>query len=140
MVEFSQSRIVGRWQQDGNTYVVVDGGYYQDHGGGKYSFIQKYYDVDFYEKHYTKEGDAIYVSSPDNPATRLRTRNKFRNDFESYKTVRDLITTSNNLAGKEVVADGIKTYDPDTLPTRWTSIALQSPKFPKIKDLSLIHI
>lgn len=133
-VEFSESKIARRWQQDGNTYVVVDGGYYQDHGEDRYSFIQKYYDVDVYEKYYTNEGEAIYVGSPDDLATRVRTRNEFRNDFESYKTVRDLIVTSNNMAGKDVVTDGIKTYDPDTLPTRWTSMALQSPRFPKVKD------
>lgn len=134
MVTLPESKIAVRWKSDGNTYVVVDGDYYQDHGGGKYAFIQKYYDTEFYEKHYKSAGGAIYVSSPDDPSTRVRTRNEFQDDFESYKTVRDLIATSKNVAGKEVVIDGIKTYDPDSLSTRWTTLTLQSPKVPTVKD------
>lgn len=80
------------------------------------------------------DGDAIYVSSPDDPSMRVRIRNEFQDDFESYKTVRDLIATSKNVAGKEVVMDGIKTYDPNNLSTRWTAMTLQSPKVPTVRD------
>lgn len=133
-VTFVESDISGRWTQTEGTFVLVEGDFYQDHGGDSYSFVEKYYDPDFYKKNYTQKGDAIYVSSGDDAQPMIRTRSEFSDDFESYKTVRDLIATNKNVAGKEIVVDGVKVYDPDQLPTRWTSLTLQSPKFPRVKD------
>lgn len=134
-VQYAESDVAGRWKQNEiGTYVLIKGDFYKDHGGGNYSFLDNYYDPDFYQKNYTKEGDAIYLCSPDEPETRIRTRNEFKDDFESYQSVRDLIITSKNISGKEVLVDGVKNYDPDQLPTRWTTVTLQSPKFPTVKD------
>jgi len=136
LVEFAETDVIGRWTQKGvGTYVLVNGDFYKDHGGGSYSFIQKYYDPDFYEKNYSTEGDAIYLCTAEDPKTRIRIRNEFKDDFESYETVRDLMITSKNVADKVVVNDGVSLYDPDQLPTRWSSLTLQSPTASKVKDL-----
>ena len=133
--EFAETDVTGRWTQKGiGTCVLINGNFYKDHGGGSYSFIQKYYDPDFYEQNYSKEGEAIYLCTPEEPKTRIRIRNEFKNDFETYKTVRDLIITSKNMADKVVVVEGVSLYDPDQLPTRWSVLTLQSPTAPKVKD------
>ncbi len=134
VVQFPESGVSGRWNLEGTTYVLINGDFYQDHGGGNYAFVQNYYDPDFYAKHYAVEGDAIFVSSHDDPPMRIRTRNEFHDGFESYETVRDLILTTKNIEGKEVIVDGVKTYDPDELSTRWTALTLQSSQSPGVKD------
>lgn len=134
-VKFAESDVKGRWEHKQlGTYVLIDGSLYKDHGGGKFSFLEKYYDPEFQEKNYSKEGDAIYRCSPEDPTTRIRIRNEFKDDFESYKTVHDLMITEENIADKAVVVDGVKNYDPDQLSTRWSSLILQSPKYPTVKD------
>ncbi len=133
-VALEDSKIEHRFKQDGIHYVVHEGDYYKDHQNGTYSFIQEYYRPDFYETAYTREGNAIFVHSPDDPSTRIRIRNEFEDDFESYDSIRDLIISNESITGNEKLRDGVKTYDPDKLPTRWMAATLQSPRAPTTKD------
>ena len=47
-VIFAESEVEGRWEHKQlGTYVLIDGSLYKDHGGGKFSFLEKYYDPEF---------------------------------------------------------------------------------------------
>lgn len=133
-VRLTESKIQHRFKQDGINYVVHEGDFYKDHQNGTFSFVDNYFRPDFLEVGYVRDGDAIYVQSPDDPTMRIRTRNEFRDDFESYDSVQSLVISEQTIAGRETLVDGVKVYDPNELQTRWMAITLQSPKSPSVND------
>lgn len=136
LVAFPESEIKERYKNeyDGNTYVVIGGDYYQDHGEGNYSYVQAYYDPDFYEKNYTTEDGAIFVESPGDSPTQVRLRNEFSESFETYTSIHDLIINEEKLAGTETIVGGITRYDVINWPSRWLSFTLQSPSAPDVPE------
>jgi len=68
--------------QDGQTFVLVEGGAYKVSASGELEFLEALYDPDFYNKNYRVNNGQVYQVDPDSgqlyPVTRT-----FRDDFES---------------------------------------------------------
>ncbi len=97
--------VVARMEVQGKEYEIIDGAAYQvDTRSGKYRFIQRLYDPDFYEKNYRKiDGKIYHIGSGGGKKYAVRT--SLREGFEGAKSLHDLI--------------GID--------REWTSITLQGP-------------
>ena len=134
IILIDESDIESRWSQSEGTFVLIKGDFYRDHGSGKYSFIENYYDPDFFKKYYSVDENRTLMGDPSDPSIKIAVGTEYTDDFESYKTVRDLLVTKENTAGRVIEVAGIRIYDPNTLPTRWTTMTLQSPSSPTVKD------
>jgi hypothetical protein len=80
------------FEQDGVTYLLVNGDVYEVKSNGSREFLEKLFDPDFFAKNYRIQGDKVFqVDESGNlyPVTRT-----FRDGFEGVTSVQDLITTT----------------------------------------------
>jgi hypothetical protein len=91
--------------EKGITYKLYRAGLYRvNANSGKWEFLERLYDPDFYAKNYVEPEGAVYRKTAKGDLVSVKRR--LSEDFESVKTVRDLIG----------------------LERGWTGFTLQSPK------------
>lgn len=97
--------------REGKTLKLYRGGIYRvNEQSGRWDFVAQGYDPGYYDKNYVEQDGAIFRK--DENGKLYRVGQKFSDDFEDSRTIRDLIG----------VARG------------WTAFTLQSPKSPTVED------
>lgn len=95
----------------GTTYKLVKGDLYRVNGWtGKWEFVKQFYDPDFYAKNYVERDGKIFRKA--DKGELVPAKKRFADDFEGASRLADMI--------------GLK--------RGWTTIELQSPKTPTVKD------
>jgi len=133
--EVTDSMVDHTFKANGHTLVVIDGDIYVEENPGEYTFIKNYYDPDFFKKYYTVVGNDIYRRSQyGDGKTQVQVSNEYEDDFESYDTIQDVLISKDKIVGEGKMIDGVLSYGPDNVTTRWTSLTLQSPLAPEVAD------
>jgi hypothetical protein len=88
-VPIDQRPVQDRFEQDGETYSVIDGDVYQLRSDGRLKFIDHLYDPDFFAKNYRSNGDELVQVDPRSGDEYSVTRT-FRDGFEDVSAVSDL--------------------------------------------------
>lgn len=78
------------YEEDGKTYYVVNGNFYEKEGE-TLKFIDTLYDPDYYKKNYVTENRIIYQIDPQT-GTRYKVLTSFKEGFENAETLQDLLT------------------------------------------------
>jgi hypothetical protein len=81
------------FEQDGQTFAIVDGKAYQVHASGRRTFVDNLFDPDFYTKNYRVREGKVFQMDPESGTLYPVTRT-FREDFEGAATVEDLFTAA----------------------------------------------
>ena len=71
IILIDESDIESRWSQSEGTFVLIKGDFYRDHGSGKYSFIENYYDPDFFKKYYSVDENRTLMGDPSDPSIKI---------------------------------------------------------------------
>lgn len=119
---------------EGEEYVLVAGDIYKIVDEKQFEYIDTYYDPNFYEKNYIEIDGEIYRKQLDTENTIVRPRNNFRENFEQFVTINDLIITPEDFEGTELRSNGFTIYDADLIKTRWTTMTIQSPSTPTVSE------
>ena len=97
--------------EHGTTYKLCKGNLYRvSRWTGKWEFVKQFYDPDFYAKNYVERDGSVFRKAANGDL--IPVKKSFREDFEGASRLADLI--------------GLK--------RGWTTIELQSPKAPTVKD------
>lgn len=79
------------FEQDGQTFAIVDGNAYQIHGSGRRTFVDRLFDPDFHKKNYRVQEGKVFQVDPTSGTLYPVTRT-FREGFEGAASADDLFT------------------------------------------------
>ena len=108
--EPKRSQAEAVFEQEGKTYLLINGDMFRD-DSNRLTFIDHWYDPEFYDKHFVQRDALIYQRDPESDELYLMHRH-FTEDFERADRLSDLMTVERG----------------------WTNMALQSPKTPSVEE------